>query len=82
MNLFSRVSIALKALQQLGPEPLALNGLYRFGLATGHYKRVTSRPLSGAGGEVKAVMPLPGREELQSCLVLARGQSRPAGRSG
>ena len=68
MNLFSRVSIALKALQQLGPEPLALNGLYRFGLRTGHYKRITSQPLSDAGGELKAVLPLPGREELQSCL--------------
>jgi hypothetical protein len=68
MNLFSRVSIAFKALQQLGPEPVALNGLYRFGLATGHYKRVTNRPFTAASGELKAVMPFPGREELQSRL--------------
>ena len=30
---------ALKALLQLGPEPIALNALYKFGLWTGHYRR-------------------------------------------
>lgn len=68
MNFFSRAVIALKALQQLGPEPVALNGLYRLGLATGHYKRVTSRNAAAKVGELKAVLPLPGREELKSSL--------------
>ncbi len=68
MNFFTRAGIALKALQQLGPEPVGLNGLYRLGLATGHYKRVTSRNAATQPGELKTVMPLPGRDELKSCL--------------
>ena len=36
----SRLSITFKALIQLGFEPLALNALYKFGLWTGHYKRI------------------------------------------
>jgi hypothetical protein len=36
----SHLSIIFKALTQLGFEPLAFNALYRFGLWTGHYKRI------------------------------------------
>jgi hypothetical protein len=37
----SRIMIALKAVQQLGLQPVALNALYRFGLWSGHYARLT-----------------------------------------
>jgi len=59
---------ALKALNQLGFRPVALNALYRFGLLTGHYRRVTSRPVKTAGGALKAILPMPGREALGAVL--------------
>ncbi len=43
MASLSQVSLAFKALTQLGFCPVALNALYRFGLATGHYRRVGKR---------------------------------------
>ena len=39
----SKLSIAFKALTQLGFQPVALNALYRFGLVTGHYRRIENR---------------------------------------
>jgi Heparinase II/III N-terminus/Heparinase II/III-like protein len=68
MAKFNRFTLALKAVQQLGFQPVALNGLYKLGLVTGHYKRVTSRPSPVLSGELKAVLPLPGRDELLSVL--------------
>jgi hypothetical protein len=48
MSLFARLAIAYKALTELGLQPVTLNGLYHFGLATGHYKRtVNGRKLIG-----------------------------------
>lgn len=41
----SRLTTTIKALLQLGFEPLALNALYKFGLWTGHYKRAEKRGL-------------------------------------
>jgi len=35
--------VALKALRQLGIQPVLLNALYRLGLASGHYRRVEER---------------------------------------
>ncbi len=37
----SKLLIGLKYLLQFGLRPLALYALYKFGLLTGHYKRVT-----------------------------------------
>ncbi len=68
MNFFSQINIAFKAFNQLGPEPVALNGLYRLGLASGHYKRLTSRAPEMKRVELMGVMPLPGREELCNSL--------------
>jgi hypothetical protein len=68
MNLFSRLNIAVKALQQLGLQPLALNGLYRFGLATGHYKRITGRALPEVNGFLHPLVTLPPREKLLEVL--------------
>ena len=61
----SRISIAFKALTQLGVQPVAL---YRFGLATGHYRRVTSRQSLVSSGQFKDILPLPRREELLAVL--------------
>ena len=38
-----RITIAFKALLQLGISQLSLYGLYRFGLRTGHFQRLTDR---------------------------------------
>ncbi|MBU2609623.1 MAG: heparinase II/III family protein [Chloroflexi bacterium] len=62
------LSPALKALRQLGLQPVGLYALYRLGLATGHYRRVTSRQSLVAGGQLKAVLPVPGRDELLTVL--------------
>jgi hypothetical protein len=42
MSSFSKMTIALKALNQLGFQQVSLNALYKFGLMTGHYKRMTN----------------------------------------
>lgn len=51
---------------QLGLEPLALYGLYRLGLATGHYRRVERRDSEAGKGPrtLKPLFVMPGREEL------------------
>jgi hypothetical protein len=41
MAKLNRLVIALKALRQLGLQQVGLYALYKFGLVTGHYKRVT-----------------------------------------
>jgi len=64
----NRLSVAFKALTQLGFQPVALNVLYRFGLATGHYRRVTARPPAEGPGALKALLPLPEREALWTLL--------------
>ena len=59
-------SIALKALFQLGFEPLALNALYKFGLWTGHYKRAERRELENRElvSSFDSQFSLPSRKEL------------------
>ena len=46
MNKLPSISLAVKALLQLGPKQLALYGLYQLGLHTGHYRRVLSASLA------------------------------------
>jgi Heparinase II/III-like protein/Heparinase II/III N-terminus len=62
----SRLTITLKALSQLGLEPLALNALYRFGLWTGHYKRVEESTLRNLrpAATIQNLFSLPAREKL------------------
>lgn len=43
MTFLRRIGFALKALRQLGFQPVALNALYRLGLASGLYRRVDNR---------------------------------------
>jgi hypothetical protein len=64
------LSIALKALAQLGPMPLALNLLYRLGLRTGHYQRVEVRALKRLPEDpaLETLFALPRREDLERVL--------------
>jgi hypothetical protein len=43
MPILARLLTGIKALRQLGFEPVALNALYRFGVVSGHYRRGESR---------------------------------------
>lgn len=56
-----RLTLTLKALAQLGPQPVALNALYRFGLLTGHLRRQTlpGSPPEPPAGELQPVLRLP-----------------------
>jgi hypothetical protein len=65
----SKFLIALKALRQLGLRPLALFALYKFGLMTGHYKRVGNRQLETSYPTSNSLFSLPSREQLKQILV-------------
>ena len=61
---FSRIYNAYKALVQVGFQPVMLNALYRFGLATGHYRRLESRQPGVESSVLRALFVLPKPEEL------------------
>lgn len=68
-----RLSIALKALRQLGLQPLALYGWYRLGLWVGHYQRV--KRIENRGSESSelpstphSLFTLPPRDQLLRIL--------------
>ena len=58
------LSITLKALRELGPRSLTLYAIYRLGLITGHYRRLTQKPSQTGNWPLKTVLPLPPREEI------------------
>ncbi|HEY3345335.1 MAG TPA: heparinase II/III family protein, partial [Anaerolineaceae bacterium] len=69
----SRIVIALKAVQQLGLQPVALNALYRFGLWSGHYARLTpTEPIDfeakTSNFPLQPVIDLPDRAVLRAVL--------------
>lgn len=66
----NRLVIACKALRQLGPQPVALNALYRFGLVTGHFRRAGSGIRNGTweGANCHSLFTLPAREEILASL--------------
>ena len=64
----NRLVHTCKALLQLGPRPVALNALYRFGLLTGHYQRVCGMKRSVGGGQLKAIFPIPKADVLLAIL--------------
>lgn len=66
MNL-KTLTTALKALRQLGAEPVALLALYRFGLVTGHYRR-SILPSSTPVPAFHPVIAVPARETLTAVL--------------
>jgi hypothetical protein len=64
----NRLVIVCKALCQLGVQPVVLNALYRFGLVTGYYQRITGKPAAAGGGQLKAVLPVPKQDDLLAIL--------------
>ena len=67
----SRISIALKALTQLGLEPLALNALYKSELWTGHYRRTLDggpKTIDHLLSTVHGLFSLPDRGQLLQTL--------------
>ncbi len=71
MASFNKLTIAFKALSQLGVQPVMLNALYRLGLATGHYrrienreKRIESREQKIESSGLRPLFVLPRQEEL------------------
>jgi hypothetical protein len=87
MPVIKRFVNALKAAVELGPEQVALNGLYRFGLLTGHYRRVTPDPVELTGIAFRSPFSLPPRETILPILgndglqsLLAEADEIAAGR--
>ena len=67
----SKLIIGLKYLFQFGPRPLAWYALYKFGLLTGHYKRIDRRPQTvdhRSSSIVHHLFSLPSREQLAQTL--------------
>jgi hypothetical protein len=64
----SRIFIALKFLRQFGLRPLALFALYKFGLMTGHYKRLTPVSLSAVIPNTHTIFGLPNPDQLSKTL--------------
>jgi hypothetical protein len=64
----TRLLIALKALRQLGPTQVALNAVYKFGLATGHYRRAIRPPAPVNGLRLKPILTVPERGQVISVM--------------
>src|SRR5512142_925639 len=62
--------VAVKALTQLGPEPLALYGLYQIGLRTGHYRRIEQNGAARLANyeSLHALVKLPSQAALTRAL--------------
>lgn len=65
-----RFLVTMKALLQLGPEPMLLYGLYRLGLATGHYQRVVGTALRKADSfsALRPLFTLPSQKDIRAVL--------------
>jgi hypothetical protein len=68
----NRILLALKALRQLRFQPMALNALYRLGLATGHYRRVENKGSRTENRDsnvtIHGLFNLPSRDEILGIL--------------
>jgi hypothetical protein len=64
----SRFFIGIKYLFQFGLRPLALYALYKFGLLTGHYKRLTPATSISLIPNSYSLFTLPSREQLSQIL--------------
>jgi hypothetical protein len=66
----NRLLIALKAVSQLGIEQVGLYALYKIGLLTGHYRRVTSAASNSKweGTIAHSLFTFPARDELLAAL--------------
>jgi hypothetical protein len=72
MNL-ARLWMAVKAARQLGLTQAGLNAVYRFGLLTGHYRRMTKakgprQPCEPPASVLRPLFTLPSREQLLAAL--------------
>jgi len=66
MNLLLRLTIALKALRELGPTQVGLLALYKLGLKSGYYRR--SQDSAPRPATFDLPLPLPSREALLAHL--------------
>lgn len=64
----NRLSFYFKTLRELGFKSLSLYALYKFGLATGHYRRLTKKPSQSDRGSLNPVLLLPSKNELLKVL--------------
>jgi hypothetical protein len=64
----SKFIVGIKYLFQLGFRPLALYGLYKLGLKTGHYKRVTPSISTSQIPSFHSLFSLPNRDQLEKIL--------------
>ena len=64
----SKFLIGIKYLFQLGLRPLVLYALYKFGLLTGHYKRVTPANPNSLIPNSYSLFSLPNRDQLSKIL--------------
>jgi hypothetical protein len=64
----NRLFIALKALRQLGLQQVSLYALYKFGLMTGHYRRIENREQRIEIGGLCPLFTFPTRDELLAVL--------------
>jgi hypothetical protein len=66
----NRFSLIIKALRELGPKSLAQYAIYKLGLITGHYRRLTQKPSNPDGLVLNPILPLPQKDELLKVLGL------------
>jgi hypothetical protein len=64
MASLTKLFFAIKALSQLGIQPVTLNALYRLGLATGHYRRMENSEQRIESSVLHQLFALPTSEEL------------------
>jgi hypothetical protein len=64
----NRFSLTFKSLRELGPRSLTLFAVYKLGLITGHYRRLTKKPSQHGSCSLKPILPLPSREEILKVL--------------
>jgi hypothetical protein len=64
----TRFSLSFKALRELGPRSLSLYAIYKLGLATGHYRRLTQKPSQPGKWVLSPILPLPSRDDLLKVL--------------
>jgi hypothetical protein len=68
MSPFSKLTIALKAVSQLGFQQVGLYALYKFGLMTGHYRRIERREQRIEDGALGYLFTFPSPEDLLRVL--------------
>jgi hypothetical protein len=64
----NRFLLYVKALRELGVKSLSLYSLYRLGLTTGHYRRLTKKPSHNGKWTLSPVLLLPSKNELLKVL--------------